>query len=348
MTVTTERSSIADSKAEFGKSAVRLDMVGVQDERSSSSLVAMVAAQYARIFVSNKNGSTPLSVFRTINITSFRNATTPKMRLRTSPGLLSHSFNRFWRSSLTDPCFIGTEYATLAGIGRQLYSAIAAIREAVRSALPSWMLRFIRVAAVRVAVEPWGVEPWLQGCHTSHKLIFGFLRRHLISIRTGTAQSAPVLEGIGSFIPDKPTLGTRCQNPFLRILWHLVIITLCVGMFTGQASAISVKTELLQSCAAACNGDGTIINVSSYTTAVIQVCCTFTATVNFETSIDGTNYDAVECFSTADKTSRTVAPTVRGQWRCNMIGMNKLKARISGYASGTMLVTAGLASAGVY
>lgn len=125
------------------------------------------------------------------------------------------------------------------------------------------------------------------------------------------------------------------------------IISLLLLLLAVPAWAVSVKTEHLQSGATA-DGNGTPANVSSYTTAVIQVCCTFTATINFETSIDGTNYDAAECFSTADKTSRTVAPTARGQWRCNMIGMNKLRARISGYASGTISVDAGLASAGVY
>ena len=131
---------------------------------------------------------------------------------------------------------------------------------------------------------------------------------------------------------------------------HARIISLLVLgllLLATPVWAISVKTEPLQTAATA-NGDGISINVSSYTTAVFQVCCTFTATVNFEASIDGTNYESVECFSTADKTSRTVAPTVRGQWRCNMIGMNKLRARISGYASGTITVTAGMASAGVY
>ena len=115
-----------------------------------------------------------------------------------------------------------------------------------------------------------------------------------------------------------------------------------------MAFAISVKTETLQDCSAACDGDGTIVNTSSFTTAVIQVCCTFSATVTFKASVDGTNYEAIECFSTADKTVRATSATAQGQWRCNMIGFNKLKAQISGYGSGTILVTAGLASAGVY
>lgn len=114
------------------------------------------------------------------------------------------------------------------------------------------------------------------------------------------------------------------------------------------ASAISVKTETLQDCSSSCDGDGTIINTSSFTTAVIQVCCTFTATINFKASVDGVNFDAIECFSVADRTSRVTTATARGQWRCNMIGYNKLKAEISGYSSGSILVKAGLASAGVY
>ena len=131
-----------------------------------------------------------------------------------------------------------------------------------------------------------------------------------------------------------------------RTIKALLILSLLV-LSVLPAQAISVKTETLQSCSSACDGAGTSVNVSSYTTVVLQVCCTFTGTVTFKTSVDGTNFDALECFSTADKTARSTTATARGQWRCNMIGMNKLEAEISGYANGTITVTAGLASAGV-
>jgi hypothetical protein len=112
------------------------------------------------------------------------------------------------------------------------------------------------------------------------------------------------------------------------------------------AFAVSGKTEELVNCSASCDGSYEV-NTSSYTNAVVQVCCTFTATVTFKSSVDGTNFDAIEGFSTADKTVRTTSATSRGQWRFNINSMNKFEVVVSGYSSGTILVTVGLSSAGV-
>ncbi len=133
----------------------------------------------------------------------------------------------------------------------------------------------------------------------------------------------------------------------IKIFTWFILVLAFVAMPLA-AFAISVKTETLQDCSSSCNGDGTIVNTSSFTTVVIQVCCTFTGTVTFKTSVDSVNFDNLECFSIADRTTRATSATARSQWRCNMIGLNKLKAEISGYSSGTITVTAGLASAGVY
>lgn len=126
---------------------------------------------------------------------------------------------------------------------------------------------------------------------------------------------------------------------FLVLMFALVSLPLDVF-------AVSTKTEELHNCSSSCDGEGETINTSSFTTAVIQVCCTFSGTVTFKSSVDGINFDAMECTSTADATTTALTATSRGQWRCNVVGFNKLRAEVSGYVSGTITVTAGLASEG--
>lgn len=131
---------------------------------------------------------------------------------------------------------------------------------------------------------------------------------------------------------------------------RLSIIGLIIVLYLSSVIdlfAISSKSETLQNAAVA-NGNGTASSIQDYTTVVIQVAGTFTATVNFEVSTDGTNYTAIQCFSVADKTSVVTTVTVAGAWRCNIIGLAKMRARISGYGSGAVTVRAMYNSAGVF
>lgn len=129
-----------------------------------------------------------------------------------------------------------------------------------------------------------------------------------------------------------------------RLMLLILVLFALVGPL--DAFAVSTKTEELHNCSSSCDGEGETINTSSFTTAVIQVCCTFSGTVTFKSSVDGINFDSLECTSTADETTTALTATSRGQWRCNVIGFNKLRAEVSGYVSGTITVTAGLASEG--
>lgn len=127
---------------------------------------------------------------------------------------------------------------------------------------------------------------------------------------------------------------------------RLIGALLAVLLLAAVAEAITVKTLALQTAATA-NGNGTDIDIKGFTTTVIQVAGTFTATVNFEASVDGLNWFSKECFSEANRMTSATSATAASGWRCNLIGLNRLRARISGYGSGTVTVTAGLASAGV-
>lgn len=127
----------------------------------------------------------------------------------------------------------------------------------------------------------------------------------------------------------------------------LTLIALLIVLQSGPVSAIAIKSEALQSGATA-NGDGTISAVQGYTTAVVQVEGLGSATINFEASVSGTGYNAVQCWRLADRTKADTTTTTNGIWRCNITGLNKFRARISGYASGTITVTAMYMAAGVF
>lgn len=128
---------------------------------------------------------------------------------------------------------------------------------------------------------------------------------------------------------------------------QLLLCILMIAVSVDMVYAVSPKTRTLQN-AAATDQDGVEESTTGYTTAVIQLSGTFDAIVNFEWSVDGVNFEPLECVSVADRNNRGSTAIAQSGWRCNLIGMNKLRARISNYVSGNVTVTAGFASAGVF
>lgn len=129
-----------------------------------------------------------------------------------------------------------------------------------------------------------------------------------------------------------------------------LIISILILILSGNLNpvfALSSKSEVLQN-AATTNGNGTASSTSDFTSAVIQVSGTFAATINFEASLDGTSYSALQCSSLADRTSLVTTTTVSGMWRCNIISIAKFRARISGYGSGSVTVKATYNSVGIF
>jgi hypothetical protein len=130
----------------------------------------------------------------------------------------------------------------------------------------------------------------------------------------------------------------------LGCIWGLLLVA-----WVGKpAHAINTSTQTTLD-AVTSNSTGTKISVKGWTTAVFHVCCTFTGTVKFLASGDSTNEEAIACISIADPTAGYVTAVVsRGMYRCNVIGINGwIRADVTGYASGSISVVVGLASAGV-
>jgi len=115
----------------------------------------------------------------------------------------------------------------------------------------------------------------------------------------------------------------------------------------GISRALRVKSEtsitggyspanLTMQNAVTTNGNGTLLNVNEYATAVLEVRGTFSATINFESSIDDTNWYPV----LATKNDGTISSscTTVGLYEIKVAGEKSVRARISGYVSGNVTV----------
>lgn len=120
-------------------------------------------------------------------------------------------------------------------------------------------------------------------------------------------------------------------------------------LWVGQpAHAINTSTIVTLNAVTA-NTIGTKVDVKGWTTATLHVVGTFSGVVKFVASGDNINGDPIACVSLGSPLVGYVTQTTsHGLFRCNIIGINGwLRAEVSDYASGTITVTIGLASAGV-
>lgn len=107
--------------------------------------------------------------------------------------------------------------------------------------------------------------------------------------------------------------------------------------------AATIGPQVLQSAAAA-TGNGAALDISQpgkggFSTVVFQLTGTFTATVTFEGTVDGTNWGAIQVVPTATGTAATTA-TGTGLFRADVRGLAKVRARVSAYTSGNVTVEA--------
>lgn len=92
--------------------------------------------------------------------------------------------------------------------------------------------------------------------------------------------------------------------------------------------------------AAGSNIDGALLDVKGVSRLTVQVSGTFSATVNFEGTIDDTNWFAVGLKTAADGAAVTTTAAA-GVWkRTPDLALSQFRARISGFVSGTVTVVA--------
>lgn len=96
--------------------------------------------------------------------------------------------------------------------------------------------------------------------------------------------------------------------------------------------------QTLQNAAAA-NGNGNALAVLGYGTVVFTISGTFGATVNFEGTEDGVNWTALKATQLGTDVIG-VSTTTTGDFEASCAGLKQVRARVSGYASGAVTVTA--------
>ena len=114
--------------------------------------------------------------------------------------------------------------------------------------------------------------------------------------------------------------------------------------------AVPYYQKVLMQSAAVANGNGTAITPTqgdngSFPVLTAQVQGITTATINWEGSIDGTNFVAIPAQNVATQISATTT-TADGIFRINTAGLMSIRARISGWSAGTITVTGVCSAAG--
>lgn len=94
--------------------------------------------------------------------------------------------------------------------------------------------------------------------------------------------------------------------------------------------------------AADATGNGTALDVAGFSQVVLQVSGTFSGTITWEATVDGTNWIAVALADLNSTTrARATTATAVGLYLLDTIaGLQKVRARVSAYTSGNITVTA--------
>lgn len=87
------------------------------------------------------------------------------------------------------------------------------------------------------------------------------------------------------------------------------------------------------------------LNVSGYASVAFQFTGTWSGTITFEGSVDGTTYQALNATPT-NSSSATTTATSNGVWTGSVGGLRYARARFSTYTSGTAVITIQAAASG--
>lgn len=126
--------------------------------------------------------------------------------------------------------------------------------------------------------------------------------------------------------------------------WNVGSITTLPALAAGTNNIGDVDVETFEPSAdvtlqnaAVAVGNGTVLTVTGYGTAVVQVTGTFVATITFEGTVDGTNYQAISATQMGAAVVATTA-TAPGIYRMSPGGLTNIRARISAFTSGSITV----------
>ncbi len=87
-------------------------------------------------------------------------------------------------------------------------------------------------------------------------------------------------------------------------------------------------------------GNGSAFDCAGMDTVCMQITGTFVATVTFESTLDGTNYETIGGALLTDNVLASTASNTADIWRFDARGVRALRARVSAYTSGNVTVKA--------
>lgn len=157
-----------------------------------------------------------------------------------------------------------------------------------------------------------------------------------ISLPTGAATSSLQTTGntsLSSIDTKTPALGqaVMASSTPVVIASNQSAVPTSVSIYTSSGSTT------LQNAAVAI-GDGTLLAVTGYGTAVFTVIGTFAGKISFEGTVDGTNFCSIHVIQVSTGTISNQAQTP-GIYRTSCAGITQIRARISEYTSGSITVT---------
>lgn len=147
--------------------------------------------------------------------------------------------------------------------------------------------------------------------------------------------------------PVADTSGLQVLNSPTKV----IPVDLSGNAYTLQSGAVPVQLQptsnvngTLQNAAGA-NGNGTVLALLGSSSIIFTVNQSgFTGTVNFECTEDGTNWDPLQC---QQEGTNLITTSVTGStttsihlYEASVAGLQQVRARVSGFAAGTVTVTA--------
>lgn len=121
-----------------------------------------------------------------------------------------------------------------------------------------------------------------------------------------------------------------------RALSGLLALTLLLLPVAGSAQSPVTRFQPMQ-LAATATGNGNVLQTSDLAVVVLQTSGTFTATVTYEATADGTNFATLTCYTISGSSGVTTAAAA-AVVRCNVAGWQGIRARVSAYTSGSVTV----------
>lgn len=132
------------------------------------------------------------------------------------------------------------------------------------------------------------------------------------------------------------------RSRLLRLALTLAaLIAVAPTLAWAQSSPFPVVSNVKLQNAATATGVGVAMSTSKLAIVTLQTSGTFTGTVTYQMSNDGTNWSTLTCYTIGGSTGVTTA-TAAAVVRCNVTGIAQIRANITSFtpASGTITVVA--------